>query len=754
MKKLIVSAALMFSAFVSFAQHNACGTDEIYKAKAEENPEVAAQRAAFNAAVKESMKSYNPEAYRVKGFGKNTAPKYIIPVVVHVFHQNGSENISDAQIQSEIAQLNKSFRKLNSDTNRVRSFFKDIAADAQIEFRLAKKDPQGNCTNGIVRFYTPLTAKGNDNLKKLSVWDSKRYFNIWVVRAINKGAGVGVAGYAQFPFYSGPGSANSASTDGIMVIHNEFGNIGTSTPGQTVNVTTSTHEAGHWLGLYHPFQGDSCDNEGDGVSETPTTYKWQEGLRNGSPANVCLVSPCSDPTNVKTFYTPNTCGSDNPDLPDMIENFMDYYIGDSCSNMFTLEQVARMHFCLENYRSQLWSPANLIATGTDGAATCSPSPIAAFSLTTPGEVACVGTSLNFRDNTYNASATSWLWEFGDGATPATSTSQNPTGITYTTPGKKTVRLTSTGPNGTSTAEVKEFVTIQGSESIYGTGNGFYNADWDYINDFLDKGWYFENEQPATWKRTQLAKVDGNTSLVLEANSLSYGFTYSLISPTFNLTGASNPYFKFQYSFAPNYLRAGSQNDSRDVMQVYVSYDCGKNWQLKITTPNGIADGTPNTLNTAGAPTQPSQYYTPINESQWKEVTMTGANVGSSGQYGSLKFKVSFTYKGGNNFYLDKAMVGVQTAVNEITAKDINFTVMPNPFSASATIQYELQQSDAVKISIYDIVGKEIGVVFNGKQASGKQSVEINKADLGLSTGMYFVKTTVGSSTFSTKVMIN
>jgi PKD repeat protein len=743
MKKLILSAALFVSAMAVFAQQNVCGTDEHYKSDAANNPQIAAERAQFNAAVKESMKSYNPEDYRVKGFSKNSAPKYIIPVVVHVFHMNSSENISDAQIQSEIAQLNKSFRKLNSDTGNVRAIFKDIAADAQIEFRLAKKDPQGNCTNGIVRFYTPLTGKGNDELKKLSVWDTKRYFNIWVVRAINKGAGIGVAGYAQFPFYAG-GSGSGASTDGIMVIHNEFGNIGTSQPGQTVNVTTSSHEAGHWLGLFHPFQGDSCDNEGDGIEETPTTYF--------APST---TEPLRNRCNVVPDY--NSCSSDNPDLPDQMENFMDYFIGPCASNMFTLQQVARMHFCLENYRKELWQPENLVRTGTDDATTCSATPIAAFSLTTPGQVACVGTGLNFRDNTYNASATSWLWEFGEGANPATSTLQNPTGITYSTGGKKTVKLTSTGPNGSGTTEVKDFITIQGTESVYGTGNGFYNADWDYIDDYKERGWYFENEQKATWKETSLAKIDGNHSLLLEGNGLSYGFTYSLISPTFNLTGAANPYFQFYYSFAANYLSAANQNDSRDAMQVFVSYDCGKNWQPKNTTPvisPPGADGTPNPLTTAGAPTQPSQYYVPINETQWKKVTLTGANLGSSGQYGSLKFKIAFTAKGGNNFYLDKVMVGVQTAINDLTAKDINFTVMPNPFNESATIQYDLLQSDKVKITVYDIVGKEVAVLFNGNQSSGKQSVEINKTELGLTTGMYFVKTTVGSSSFSTKVMIN
>src|SRR6476660_7219669 len=98
MKKLLLSAAFLVYVLGTFAQQNVCGTDQHYKNSSEVSPELAAQRAQFNAAFKEAMKTYNPEDYRVKGLQKNSAPKYIIPVVVHVFHQNGPENISEAQI--------------------------------------------------------------------------------------------------------------------------------------------------------------------------------------------------------------------------------------------------------------------------------------------------------------------------------------------------------------------------------------------------------------------------------------------------------------------------------------------------------------------------------------------------------------------------------------------------------------------------------------------------------------------------------
>lgn len=738
MKRFLLSVTVLLSGFAGFAQQNACGTDEHYKNEAAGNASLVEQRAQFNRAFQEAMKTYNPNDYKVqKGLGKASPPKYIIPVVVHVFHQNGSENISEAQIKSEIAQLNKSFSKTNSDTGNVRAIFKDIAADAQIEFRLAKKDPQGNCTNGIVRVYTPMTAKGNDELKKTSVWDTRRYFNMWVVDAINKGPGVGVAGYAQFPFFAG--GTSSAATDGIMVIHNEFGNIGTSSPGQTQNVTTSTHEAGHWLGLFHPFQGDSCDNEGDGIAETPTTYFVAS-----------TTEPLRNRCNIPNY---NSCASDNPDLPDQYENFMDYFIGSCASNMFTLQQVARMHFCLENYRRDLWLPSNLDFTGTADGYTCTTLPIASFNMTAPGKSVCAGSNVSFKDNSYNASVTSWAWNFGDGASPATSTLQNPTNIVYSTPGWKTITLTSTGPTGAGTTTVNNYIYVQPTTEFSSISGGAANADWDYANTFLADGWYFENESNITWKRTGTAKINGNNSLMLETRGLTYGFTYSLVSPTFNLAGSSNPYISYSYSFAANYLGTSNTNDSRDGLQLFVSYDCGKTWLQKKNTAGGGAT-VANPLTTAGGPVQPSVYYTPSNPTQWRSDALTGTNVGSAAQLNSVKFKLSFTYQGGNNFYLDALMVGINSGLADITAKDVNFSVAPNPFNSTADINYELTDGNTVEIKLFDIVGKEIATLQTGKQESGRHQVTINRADLGLQSGLYIVKTAIGGSSFSTKVMIN
>ncbi len=754
MRKLILAITSVLAIGYANAQVKMCGTDEQMKALLN-NAQSQEEKAQFESKLKEFMNSYNPELYRVQNqLGKNSAPKYIIPVVVHIFHNNGSENISDAQVQSEIDFLNKSFRKLNSDTNRIRPVFRDIAADAQIEFRLARKDPNGNCTNGIVRVFTPLTNRGNDNLKKLSVWDSKRYFNMWVVRTISRGPGVSVAGYAQFPFFAG--GASLASTDGIMVIHNEFGNIGTSLPGQTPNVTTATHESGHWFGLYHPFQGDSCDNEGDGIQETPTTYKWQDGLRPCCPAVTCSKSPCNDVANQLIGRTPNTCGSDNPDLPDMIENFMDYYYGDSASNMFTLQQVARMHFCLENYRRDLWQAENLVRTGTDvpnTTAACAPIP--AFSSTTGNMSVCTGVDLTFRDNSYNGTITSREWNFGEGATPATSTTTTPS-VTWATPGWKTITLSVTNANGTTTKTFNNAVYVQGGSTYAGTDGSVSYADWDYINDFLSKGWTYENETPdARWIRTTQASYSGGVSLLLERNSLSYGSSYSLVSPTFDLSGASNPYLSFNYSFVTNYIEPGTNNDSRDGLTISVSTDCGKTWSPRRNVEGPSNEATPNPLNTNLSPVQSQSYYVPSNLNQWKKEGISGTNVAASNQLGSVKFKITFTYYGGNNIYFDNLQIGLRNSLNDqLKPSDINFEVFPNPFNQVATVNFETKENAPVSLTLVDIAGKEVATLLNEQKEAGYHKVNIDKAALNLGSGMYFINVKVGNSGFTHKIILN
>lgn len=265
----------------------------------------------------------------------------IIPVVVHIIHHGGVENISDAQVFSQINVLNKDFRRRNTDTTHTNPVFLGVAADMEIEFCLASTDPYGNSTNGIDRVFTTDTQMMYWEMIRDYGWDNQRYLNIYVSSYIGC-------------FSSFPGDPDS--TDGIFITHGRFGTVGTAGTETWAEFSkfgrTATHEAGHYLGLFHTFHTlgycDSlCSTSGDYVCDTPPTdMRW-------------FVSHCLD-------HSVNTCHElPQPDLPDQVDNYMDYNI-DSCMNLFTRGQKIRVDATLNNYRSVLWSDQNLLATGCDG----------------------------------------------------------------------------------------------------------------------------------------------------------------------------------------------------------------------------------------------------------------------------------------------------------------------------------------------------------------------------------------------------
>ncbi|CAM1358076.1 exported hypothetical protein [Tenacibaculum litopenaei] len=235
-----------------------------------------------------------------------------IPVVVHVIYSKAQENISDAQIQSQIDVINEDFRRTNSDkTNKWSQ-----AADTEIEFYLAKVDPSGNPTNGITRKSSTKTSWGtSDAMKKSSQggvdpWNTAEYLNMWVCNI-----GGGILGYAQFP-------GGSAATDGVVMSPQYFGS---SAKGSGFYLSapfdkgrTTTHEIGHYLNLRHIWGDGGCGVD-DFVSDTPE----------------------SDAANYNCATGHQSCGSE-----DMVQNYMDYS-DDSCMNLYTLGQKNRMRAVLE-----------------------------------------------------------------------------------------------------------------------------------------------------------------------------------------------------------------------------------------------------------------------------------------------------------------------------------------------------------------------------------------------------------------------
>jgi len=226
-----------------------------------------------------------------------------IPVVVHIVYRNSTENLSLAQIQSQIDILNEDFRRTNSDADNVWS----QAADTEIEFCLATVDPNGNATSGITRTSTRKRSfsYNNDGVKfnssgGIDAWPAGDYMNMWVCNL-----GSGLLGYAQFP-------GGAAATDGIVIDYAYFGDTGTATAPYDLG-RTATHEVGHYLGLRHIWGDGPCGAD-DFVSDTP-----ESDASNGG----CAIGHVS-------------CGS-----VDMVQNYMDYSY-DACMNLYTAGQTTRM----------------------------------------------------------------------------------------------------------------------------------------------------------------------------------------------------------------------------------------------------------------------------------------------------------------------------------------------------------------------------------------------------------------------------
>jgi hypothetical protein len=264
-----------------------------------------------------------------------------IPVVVHVIHSgqaisNSGRNISDARVLSQITVLNQDFRRAFGTRG-----YNDnpIGADVEIEFCLAKIDPDGNSTTGINRVNLGNTTWSDTNvesiLKPQTQWDPLRYFNIWVCQF--GGDLNGVLGYAQFPSNSGlPGlSGGLADTDGVIIDwrcfgSNDFSGAGGSYMQGYNKGRTTTHEVGHALGLRHIW-GDRGNQQYNIINCTGTDY--------------CEDTPPAGWDNYDCAQAYDTCISDN--YPDMTENYMDY-TNDTCLNTFTLDQKARMITVMNN----------------------------------------------------------------------------------------------------------------------------------------------------------------------------------------------------------------------------------------------------------------------------------------------------------------------------------------------------------------------------------------------------------------------
>lgn len=550
------------------------------------------------------------------GFARDSSALFTIPVVVHVIHNDGAENITPLQVWNGIDVLTRNFRKRNPDTSEIIPFFKPLAADCRINFVLARKDPNGQCHPGYTRTRSEKTVPGDHSVKNLIHWPRDRYLNIYVTRDA-----AGLAGHALMPFQAD----SLPEWDGIVIRYDYYGNTGTSNDFKSVVLT---HEAGHYLNLYHVWGGnnvpgfyylpvgqpDNC-NYDDDVADTPNTIGWSQ----------CNLNA-------------NSCDS----LPDNVQNFMDYAY---CARMFTLGQAQRMHDALTApiaERNQLSTPQNLHNAGLDAAPE-----LCAARMWVPRRVACTGQTLTFYDDSFHG-AVFWLWDFGDGST---STQRHPM-HTYTQSGTYSVSLTVSDGQNTLTQTAPALIRINPSSGLPLP----YERPFDnQVNDFHE-----EVDGPVSAVLTTETAWSAPYALRLsEATSASRG-RLVLTSPPLNLANMQNPVITFRYAFA----RRDTTNHDRLVLKI--SRDCGATWVTRFSASG--AD-----LETTAGP-EPGSFLPQMQH--WQQVA--SGNLPSIFKTDGFMFRLEYYPDGGHDLWLDNVWVDEAAHLQGVMTDPSSCRIFPNP----------------------------------------------------------------------------
>ena len=350
MKIRILLFAFVASLSLLNAQKRICPSHDILHQQENADPQIKMNRAE----IEKFTENF------VNNFQDGERATYNIPVVVHVLYNTAAQNISDAQILSQIDALNADYQLLNADNTSVPAAFAALKANVSVSFCLAKQDANGLASTGIIRKSTTKTVfdANTDDAKSNSTggdaaWDRNQYLNLWVVPSIKAGSNTGILGYAQFP-------GGAAATDGVVIGHQYFGTTGTAAAPFNKG-RTGTHEVGHWLNLNHIWGDDGTACTGtDNVADTPN----QGGENYGCP----------------TF--PKVSCSNGPNGA-MFMNYMDY-TDDACMFMFSTGQKARMQAVLAAGGARA-SLNNSIRCNAPTAVTCAaPTGLASSAITTTG----------------------------------------------------------------------------------------------------------------------------------------------------------------------------------------------------------------------------------------------------------------------------------------------------------------------------------------------------------------------------------
>lgn len=720
MKKLGILFTSSLLAFTGVNAQRVCGSAEHLQQQLQQNPAMAEKMAGIERHTENFVQS-NPNGQRLV---------VTIPVVVHVVYNTTAQNVSDAQIQSQINVLNADFRKLNSDVSLVPAGFASLAADCEVNFCMAQRTPAGAATTGIERRQTTVTGfSTNDAMKYfaqggLDAWDATKYLNLWVCNMTG-----GILGYAQFP--GGP-----AATDGVVIGYTCFGTTGTAAAPFNKG-RTGTHEVGHWLNLRHIWgdDGTACTGS-DLVTDTPN----QADENYGCPS-FPQVS-CSNGTN-----------------GDMFMNYMDY-VDDACMYMFTTGQKARMQALFAAGGSRVGLTTSNGCTPPTTASCGAPTGVAVASIantTATVSWAAVSGATNYTVEYKTAAATTWTV-----STAVTTTSKALTGLTantaynvrvkttcgttvsaYSTTANFTTTNTSTTTCTTPSGLAASAITSAGATITWGAVAGAASYRVEYKKSSVT-AWTVA-ASAATTTTLSLTALTGATAYNVRIRTTCSGTLVSAYSTTLNFTTAipcSSTYESNNTSATATAVTPGttiySQIQTATDVDFYKFSNTTTNKNIKVSLANLPADYDMTLYYPNGTTVATSQ-----NNNTTAETIIL--NFSGTPTVGSYKVKV-YGYGGvfsSTACYSLLAQVGATNFVRLSGELDDNSkplfeesVISPNPTSGIATLRFNLTEEANVAINVYDQMGR---LVNTQNQHIAKDNSEVEMNFSNLSNGIYFVQ---------------
>jgi PKD repeat protein len=683
----------------------------------------------------EAMRRQRPNAshktqahHQPYGGGGNA--QYVIPVVVHVIHDGGPAKISKKQVRSQFEILNNAYRN-RPETN----MYSDFGTDNSIEFQLATKDPNGNPTDGIVYHFdtnqVDHARASEDSMKSAYHWDQTQYCNVWLVSNLTAGQGVSIGGYAAFPWYDLDRSG--------VVLENEAWGYQAGTAQGTNRYNTAAHELGHWLSLFHPFQGNcsgagtSCNVQGDHTCDLPQisrTYFQQNGPSFLSRSMSTRYNTCDDGTN------------NQPDKLDYERSYMDYS-DNSIQSVLSPDQKQRMVSALNNASydglNQLWSASNLQATG-----------VGPHKAPKAFLVAQTHTTLKHQYVQFNhyseGQPDQFTWKF-QGGSPATSTQEFPK-VRYDSAGTYDVTLIVENASGVQdTMKRTDYIRVVDSVYSLPFSETFTTPGPNFPDNWLvrnkdDYGQAMSSE----WKKTFASSADQNSGAALIENGYHAAIHEedALILPPMDCAGYDNVGLRFSRAYVPYAFESSGQSNTvvTDTLSVYASRDGGATWE-RVYHKGGQELASKNTTTTEIL-TNPS----------------TGDFMPDSvnlNQFGGDSIRIKFVSKNGwgNHIYVDEIRVDSSNyEVDSVTRRAeppqlADFALYPNPAQGRANIDLTLRQAASVQVRVLDMQGRQVLRESYG-QRTGRQRLQLDLSEQA--DGLYMIQLQAGQRTYTRKLM--